>query len=145
MERRVGNVTAHPQQRQPLPGQRLLAVRDGLINADRIEKAGEYDVAHAAADAVVKMQAATDIADMLLNIPDGFSTAPTAAKQRQVVTVSLGVIAGYQAEKGRLSGAIRADYLPVLAASDLPAEAVQDRTVVIRDRSLLIVRNIQLV
>jgi len=44
------------------------------------------------------MQAAADVTDMTLDIPDGFSTAATTAKQRQVITVPLCMIAGDQTE-----------------------------------------------
>ena len=76
----------------------MLFVGNGLIDANRVEIARENHVTYVGADAVFKVQAAADVTDMLLNIPDRFPAAAAAAKQGQVVTIALGMVAGDQAE-----------------------------------------------
>ena len=83
------------------------------------------------------MQATTDIANVFFDIPDGFTAATTTAKQRQIVTVSLWVVTGYQAEQRGFSGAVGADNLPVLTGIYLPAQAIENRTIVVRHDAIL--------
>ena len=68
---------------------------------------------------------------MFFDIPDGFTAAAAAAEQGQIVTVSLGMVAGDQAEQRRFTGAVGADDLPVFAGIDRPTEAIDDRAVVV--------------
>ena len=99
MKRRVSDPVIHPQNIQPLLGQLMLFVRDRLINADGIKIPGQDHIAHRGADPVIQMQAAADIADMLFDIPDRFTASAAAAKQGEIVTVALRVIAGDQAQQ----------------------------------------------
>ncbi len=82
---------------QPLAGQQLLALGNRLLNADRIEKTGQNNAAGSGADPIIQMQAAAYVTDMPFDIPDSFAAAAPAAKQRQVVTVTLRMVAGNQA------------------------------------------------
>jgi hypothetical protein len=72
------------------------------------------------------MQTAADVANMLFDVPDGFAASATAAKQRQIVTVTLRMIAGDQAQQRRFSRAVRASDLPVIAWVYRPAQLVKD-------------------
>ncbi|KMQ81637.1 hypothetical protein RF55_25682, partial [Lasius niger] len=112
------------------------AVRDRLINADRIEEPRQRHVAHAGVDAIIQMQAAADVADMAFDFPDGFPAAAAAAEQRQIVAVALRVIAGDQTEQGGFAGAVWADYLPVFTRVNLPVEMIEDRPIVIADHAV---------
>ena len=99
MKRRVSDPVVHPQNIQPLLGQLVLFVRYRLINTDGIKVPGEDHIAYGGADPLIQMQAAADIADMLFDIPDGFTASATAAKQGQIVTVALRMIAGDEAQQ----------------------------------------------
>ena len=98
MERRVGGALVDTQNIQPVLHQLVLLIGNGLVDADRVEVARENHVTHVGADAVFKVQAAADVTNMFFDIPDGFTAAAAAAKQGQIVTVSLGMIAGDQTE-----------------------------------------------
>ncbi|MPN29768.1 hypothetical protein SDC9_177221 [bioreactor metagenome] len=78
------------------------------------------------------MQAAADIANVFFDIPDSFPTAATTTKQRQIVAVTLRMVAGDQAEQRRFSCPVGADNLPVFAGIDLPAQTIENRAIVIR-------------
>ncbi|MNZ91238.1 hypothetical protein D3C78_1102150 [compost metagenome] len=78
------------------------------------------------------MQAAADVANMFLDIPDGFTAPATAAKQRQIVAVPLGMIARDQAQERRLSCAVGAGDLPVFVRIHGPGELIKNRAIVIR-------------
>ncbi len=67
VKRRVGGALIDAENIQPLLHQLMLLVGDRLINADRVKIARQDDVADVGgADPVVQMQAAADVADMLL-------------------------------------------------------------------------------
>ena len=82
------------------------------------------------------MQAAADVADMALDLPDGFPAATAAAEQRQIVAVALRMIAGDQTEQRGFTGAVRADDLPMFAGVNLPVEMIEDRPIVIADHAV---------
>ncbi|SPX32015.1 Uncharacterised protein [Escherichia coli] len=60
---------------QPLLHQFLLAIRNGLINANRIEIARKNHITHRGTDPVIQMQTTADVTDMLFDVPDGFAAA----------------------------------------------------------------------
>ncbi|MNS72137.1 hypothetical protein D3C72_1055380 [compost metagenome] len=82
------------------------------------------------------MQAAADVADVFFDIPDGFTAAATTAKQRQIVTVTLGMIAGNQAQQRGFPRAVGAGDLPVLTGVHRPAQSIENWAIVIRDSTV---------
>ncbi len=96
MEGRLCGTGIKTQNIKPTLRQFVLFVRHRPVNTDRVKITRQDDIAHVGAHAVIQMQAAAHIADMFFDIPDGFAAAATAAKQRQIVAVTLRVIAGYR-------------------------------------------------
>ena len=131
MERRIGGTFVDSQYIQPVLHQLALLIRNGLINTDRVEITRQDHVANRGTDAVLKMQTAADVANMLFDVPDGFTAAAAAAKEGQVVAVALRMVAGHQTEQGRFPGAVGTDDLPVLTGVNRPAQALDDRPVVV--------------
>ncbi|SPX32014.1 Uncharacterised protein [Escherichia coli] len=70
---------------------------NGLINANRIEIARKNHITHRGTDPVIQMQTTADVTDMLFDVPDGFAAAATSAEKRQIVAVTLRMIASNQA------------------------------------------------
>ncbi len=136
MKRRVSDPVIHAQNIQPLLSQLLLFIRYRLINADGIKIAREDHVAYRGADPVIQMQTAANVANVFFDIPDSFTAAATAAKQRQIVAITLRVIAGDQTQQRRFPRAVGADNLPVLPRINRPAQVVKDRAIVIRDHAI---------
>ncbi len=96
MERGIAARAVEPEQRQPLFGQLPLTIRHRLINAVE-SKNPDSTTLRTLVLTIVQMQAAADVADMALDLPDGFATC-AAAEQRQIVAVALRMIAGDQTE-----------------------------------------------
>ena len=97
MERSVSRAFINAENIQPLLHQFLLAIRNGLINANRIKIARKNHITHGSADPVIQMQTTADVTDMLFDIPDGFAAATTSSEKRQIVAVTLRMIASNQA------------------------------------------------
>ena len=110
------------------PGLRPRAIaRLGLlVHADAVEEAAQQDLFHAAADAVVAMQARGDDADVLLDVPHRLAAAAPPAEQMQVVAVGLRVIAGDHLEQRRFAGPIRPLDERVLSGQDAEVEPLED-------------------
>lgn len=66
MERSVSRAFINAENIQPLLHQFLLAIRNGLINANRIKIARKDHITHGSADPVIQMQTTADVTDMLL-------------------------------------------------------------------------------
>ncbi len=66
MERSVSRTFINAENIQPLLHQFLLAIRNGLINANRIKIARKNHITHGSADPVIQMQTTADVTDMLL-------------------------------------------------------------------------------
>ncbi len=113
MEGCIGDPVIHTQNIQPLLRQLVLLVGYRLINTNGVEEAREDHVSHRGAHPVVQMQAAADIADVLL-ISQMVSAAAATAEQGEIVAVSLRVIPGDQAQQRGFTRPVGADDLPVL-------------------------------
>lgn len=66
MERSVSRAFINAENIQPLLHQFLLAIRNGLINANRIKIARKNHITHSSTDPVIQMQTTADVTDMLL-------------------------------------------------------------------------------
>lgn len=114
VKRRVGGALIDAENIQPLLHQLMLLVGDRLINADRVKISRQDDVADVGADPVVQMQAAADVADMLL-ISQMVSPLPRRRQRAWIVAVALRMIPGDRAQQRRFTGAVGTDDLPVFA------------------------------
>lgn len=65
MERSVSRAFINAENIQPLLHQFLLAIRNGLINANRIKIARKNHITHSSTDPVIQMQTTADVTDML--------------------------------------------------------------------------------
>ena len=61
------------------------------------------------------MQFGGDVANVLLDVPDGFTGTPTASKKFDCIGVSLKIVAGHEAQQGCFARTVRtqeAQHLP---------------------------------
>src|SRR5699024_12863555 len=85
MERSVSRTFINAENIQPLLHQFLLAIRNGLINANRIKIARKNHITNGRADPVTQMQTTADVTEIIFDIPNRSAAAATCAETRTMV------------------------------------------------------------
>ena len=69
----------------------------------------------------------------MFDVPDAFATAAAAAKDGDIVGVSLGMVAKDEAEECGFAGAVRAEQRPAFVRTNGPVQVVKDSGATVTD------------
>jgi hypothetical protein len=114
-------------------GLRALVSGEGLEEADGIVKPGGDNFETGGVACEVEVQFGRNPADAVFDVPDAFATAAAAAKDGDIVSVGLGMVAKDEAKEGGFAGAVWAEQRPAFAFANGPVQVVEDSGATVAD------------